>query len=57
MMRKLTARDEKLIFDLPRGRGKSIGGYLDVGEECSEQTIVILQSLQHGSIGYQHVRT
>jgi hypothetical protein len=49
--------DERLVPDLPRGRGRSIHGDLDVGEEGSEQTIVTLQSLHHGSIGYQHVRT
>jgi hypothetical protein len=31
-----------LVLDLPRGRGRSIGGDLDVGEEGSEQTIVTL---------------
>jgi hypothetical protein len=36
---------------------RSIGGELDVGEESFEQTIVTLQSLHHGSISYQHVRT
>jgi hypothetical protein len=41
--------------DLAWGRGRSIGGDLDVGEEGSEQTIVSLQSLHHGSVGYQHV--
>jgi hypothetical protein len=46
--------DKRLISDLPRGRGRSIGD-LDVGEG-PEQTIVILQSLHHGSVGYQHVR-
>jgi hypothetical protein len=35
----------------------SISGDLNVGEEGSEQMIVILQSLHHGSVGYQHVRT
>jgi hypothetical protein len=44
--------DERLVPDLPRGRGGSIGGDLDVGEEGSEQTIVTLQSLHHGSVGY-----
>ncbi len=34
-----------------------IGGDLDVGEEGSEPMIVTLQSLHHGSVGYQHVRT
>jgi hypothetical protein len=49
--------DEELVPDLPRGRGRSIGGDLDVGEEGSEQTIVTLQSLHHDSDGYQHVHT
>jgi hypothetical protein len=47
----------RLVPNLPRGRGRSIGGDLDVGEEGSEQTIVTLQSLHHSSVGYQHVRT
>jgi hypothetical protein len=34
-----------------------IGGDLDVGEEGSEPMIVTLQSLHHGSVGYQHVCT
>jgi hypothetical protein len=49
--------DERLVLDLSRGRGRSIDGDLDVGEEGSEQTIVTLQSLHHGSVGYQHVCT
>jgi hypothetical protein len=48
---------ELLVLDLPRGRGRSIGGDLSVGEEGSEQMIVTLQSLHHSSVGYQHVRT
>jgi hypothetical protein len=51
-----THGDERLVPDLPLGRGKSIGGDLDVGEEVSEQIIVTLQSLHHGSVGYQHMR-
>jgi hypothetical protein len=47
--------DERLVPDPPRGRGRSIGGDLNVGEEGSEQTIVTLQSLPHGSVGYQHM--
>jgi hypothetical protein len=43
--------------DLPWGRGRSIDGDLDVGEEGSKQMIITLQSLHHDSIGYQHVRT
>jgi hypothetical protein len=34
-----------------------IGGDLDVDHEGSEQTIITLQSLHHGSVGYQHVHT
>jgi hypothetical protein len=49
--------DERLVSDLPRGRGRPIGGDLDVGEEASEQTIVTLQSLHHGYVGYQHTHT
>jgi hypothetical protein len=49
--------DERLVPDLPRGRGRLIGGDLDIGEEGSEQTIVTLQSLHHDSVGYQHART
>jgi hypothetical protein len=49
--------DERLVPNLPRGRGRSIGGDLDVGEEGSEQTIITLQSLHHGFIGYQRVHT
>jgi hypothetical protein len=49
--------DETLVPDLPRGRGRSISGDLDVGEEGSKQTIVTVQSLHHNSVGYQHTRT
>jgi hypothetical protein len=49
--------DERLVSDLPRGRGRSVGGDLDIGEVGSEQIIVTLQSLHHGSVGYQHVCT
>jgi hypothetical protein len=45
-----------LIPNLSRGRDRSIGD-LDVGEKGSELTIVTLQLLHHGSIGYMHVRT
>jgi hypothetical protein len=45
--------DEKFVPDLPRGGGRPIGGDLDVGEEGSEQMIITLQSLHHGSVGYQ----
>jgi hypothetical protein len=49
--------DVRLVPDLPRCRGRSIGRDLNVGEEGSEQTIVTLQSLHHDSVGYQHVHT
>jgi hypothetical protein len=49
--------DDRLVPDLPRARGRSIGGDLNVGEEGSEQTIVTLQSLHHVSVCYQHVCT
>jgi hypothetical protein len=49
--------DERLVLDLLRGRGRLIGGDLNVGEEGSEQTIVISQSLHHDSVGYQHTHT
>jgi hypothetical protein len=45
------------VPDLPRGRGRSISGDLDIDEEGSEQMIVTLQSLHHGSVGYQHANT
>jgi hypothetical protein len=44
--------------DLPRGKGKSIGGDLDIDDQGSEQRrFEPVQSLHHGSIGYQPVRT
>jgi hypothetical protein len=49
--------DERLVPDLPRGRGSSIGGDLYVGEEGSEQMIITLQSVHHDFDGYQHART
>jgi hypothetical protein len=52
----LTPLNEKLGPDLPRGRGKSIGGDLDVDDECSEQNFKPFQSLHHRSVGYQSVR-
>jgi hypothetical protein len=51
----LISLDERLCLDLSRGRGKSIGGDLDVDGEVSEQNIKPLQSLHHYSIGYQSV--
>jgi hypothetical protein len=44
--------------DLPRGTGKLIGGDLDIDDEGSEQRrFKPVQSLNHGSVGYQPVRT
>jgi hypothetical protein len=44
--------------DLPRGTGKSIGENLDVDDKGSEQCrFEPLQSLHHGSVGYQPVYT
>jgi hypothetical protein len=44
--------------DLLRGTGKSIGGDLDVDDEGSEQCrFELVQSLHHGSVGYQSVHT
>jgi hypothetical protein len=44
--------------DLPRGTGKSIGGDLNVDDEGSEQRrFEPVQSLYHGSVGYQPMRT
>jgi hypothetical protein len=48
--------DERLGPDLPRGRGKSIDGDLDVDDEGSKQNFKLLQSLHHSSIDYQSVR-
>jgi hypothetical protein len=48
--------NEELGPDLQRGRGKSIGGDLDVDDEGSEQNFETLQSLHHRSVGYQSVR-
>jgi hypothetical protein len=44
--------------DLSRGTGKSIGGDLNVDDEGSEQRrFEPMQSLHHGSIGYQLIHT
>jgi hypothetical protein len=44
--------------DLPRGTGKSIGGDLNVDDEGSKQRrFKPVQSLHHGSVGYQPVHT
>jgi hypothetical protein len=50
--------DSRMSPDLPRGMGKSIGGDLDVDDEGSEQRrFKPVQSLHHGSVGYQLVHT
>jgi hypothetical protein len=54
--RSSTLPDERLSPDLLIGRGKSIGGDLDVDDEGSRQNFEPLQSLHHCSIGYQSVR-
>jgi hypothetical protein len=41
--RYIVVFDERLVPDLLRGRGRLIGGDLNVGEEGFEQTIVTLQ--------------
>jgi hypothetical protein len=47
-----------MSFDLLRGMDKSIGGDLDVDDEGSKQRrFKPVQSLHHGSVGYQPVRT
>jgi hypothetical protein len=44
--------------DLLRGTGKSIGGDLNIDDEGSEQRrFKSMQSLHHGSVGYQPVHT
>jgi hypothetical protein len=42
--------------DLPRRRGKSIDGDLNVDDEGSEQNFESLQSLHQCSVGYQSVK-
>jgi hypothetical protein len=50
--------DSMMSLDLLRGTGKSIGGDLDVDDEGSEQCrFEPVQSLHHGSVGYQPVQT
>jgi hypothetical protein len=44
------------MFHLSRGRGKLIGGDLDIDDEGSEQNIEIMQSLHDCSVGYQSVK-
>jgi hypothetical protein len=48
--------DSRMSPDLPRCTGKSIGRDLDVDDEGSEQHwFEPMQSLHHGSVGYQPV--
>jgi hypothetical protein len=50
--------DSMMSPDLPRGTGWSIGGDLDVDDKGFEQRrFEPVQSLHHGSVGYQPVRT
>jgi hypothetical protein len=54
----MIAGDSRISPDLPRGMSKSIGGDLDVDDEGSEQRrFKPVQSLHHGSVGYQPVHT
>jgi hypothetical protein len=55
LMRNIGSR---MSPDLSRGTCKSIGGDLNVDDESSEQRrFEPMQSLHHGSVGYQPVRT
>jgi hypothetical protein len=57
-MRGVVTTDSRMSPDLLRGTGKSIGGELDVDGEASEQRqFEHVQSLHHGSVGYQPVHT
>jgi hypothetical protein len=50
--------NSRMSPDLPRGMSKSIAGDLDVDDEGSEQCrFEPMQSLHHGFVGYQPVRT
>jgi hypothetical protein len=50
--------DSRMTPNLLRGTGKSIGGDLDVDDEGSEQRqFEPMQSLHHGSVGYQPMLT
>jgi hypothetical protein len=50
--------DSRMSPNLPRGTGKSIGGNLDVDDVGSEQRrFEPVQSLHHGSFGYQPLHT
>jgi hypothetical protein len=42
--------NKRLVTDLLRGRGRSVGRELDVGEEGYEQMIETMQSLHHGPL-------
>jgi hypothetical protein len=42
--------------DLPRHRGKSIGGGLNVDDDGSEQNFKHLRSLHHCSVDYQSMK-
>jgi hypothetical protein len=48
--------DERFGPDLLRGRGKSIGGDLNVDDEDSKRNFNPLQSLHHCSVAYQSMR-
>jgi hypothetical protein len=51
-------RDGWMNPDVLRVRGKSIGGDLDVDDEGSKQRqFEPMQSLHHGSVSYQPMRT
>jgi hypothetical protein len=56
-MKALIQLDEMLSPNLLTGRGKSIGGDLNIDAEGSKQNVKPLQSLHHGSVCYQSVRT
>jgi hypothetical protein len=50
--------DSRMSSDFLRGTSKSIGGDLDIDDEGSEQCrFELVQSLHHGSVGYQPVHT
>jgi hypothetical protein len=50
--------DSRMSPNLLRGTGKSIDGDLDIDDKGSEQRrFKPVQSLHHGSVGYQPVRT